>query len=65
MDYEPMKLNRVAYKGKYQTMRNLFVIALTLWVFTMAFLFATARANISMQQEMAVLESKGQLVIVK
>jgi hypothetical protein len=65
MQIEPTKLNRIAYKGKYENMRNMFIIALTVWLFTMGFLFSTARANIRMQQELMALDGGAKLVIVK
>jgi len=65
MQIEPTKLNRIAYKGKYENMRKLFVLALTAWLFTMVFLFSTARSNIRMQQELGNMESNARMVVVK
>lgn len=61
MEDSPMYLpkgQRIAYKGKYVMMRNLFILALTGFVFAMAFLFGAARANIEMRQELMRMEAK-------
>jgi hypothetical protein len=45
------KPSRIAYKHLYLRYKALFFIAATLWLFTMGFLFSTARANIEMQRK--------------
>jgi len=50
MDITTEKPNRIAYKHLYLRYKALFFLALTAWLFTMGFLFSTARANIEYQR---------------
>jgi hypothetical protein len=51
MDITTEKPSRIAYKSLYLRYKALFFIAATLWLFTMGFLFSSARANIEMQRQ--------------
>lgn len=65
MEIESVKPSRIAYKGKYEQMKVLFILAATCFVFSMAFLFGAARSNIEMRQELMRLEGGAKLVVVK
>jgi len=45
------KPSRIAYKGLYIRYKALFLIAATAWLFTMGFLWSTARANIEAHRQ--------------
>lgn len=65
MEIESVKPSRIAYKGKYEQMKVLFILAATCFVFSMAFLFGAARANLELRQELIQLQGTAKVVVVK